>query len=160
MFGRPESDDHPGVVALPPLIFAGFLVAGILLTWALPAFLPSAYTTWMLALGGFFVAAAVVLAIGGILAFTKAGTNIEPTKPALVLVFDGPYRFTRNPMYSGLILMLVGISLLFSIDYALVLAMPFAAVLHYGVVLREEAYLTAKFGEPYQNYLTQTRRWI
>ena len=114
----------------------------------------------MLIPGLIMVGAAMVLALTAILAFRRAGTNIEPTKPALVLVFDGPYRFTRNPMYSGLILMMAGLSLIFSIDYALLLTLPFALVLHHGVVLREEAYLTKKFGQPYTDYLTQTRRWI
>ena len=52
------------------------------------------------------------------------------------------------------------LALTFAIDWALITAVALWAVLHYGVVLREEAYLSAKFGAPYTEYLTRTRRWI
>ncbi|MEM1159587.1 MAG: isoprenylcysteine carboxylmethyltransferase family protein, partial [Pseudomonadota bacterium] len=121
---------------------------------------PPPWTLSMLIPGAGLMALAAALALSGIYSFKKAGTHVEPFKPSLVLVRDGPYRFTRNPMYAGLILMLAGLALIFSIDYALFMVPALWLVLHHGVVLREEAYLTEKFGEPYANYLSQTRRWI
>ena len=104
--------------------------------------------------------AAVVIALSGILAFRRAGTHVEPHKPSLVLVGEGPYRFTRNPMYVGLILLMLGLSLIFSLDWGVLIAPLFALVLHHGVVLREEAYLSQKFGDAYRAYLERTRRWV
>ena len=92
--------------------------------------------------------------------FKRAGTHVEPHKPSLVLVEGGPYRLTRNPMYLGLILVLVGCGFVASLDWALPLVIPFGLVLHHGVVLREERYLGAKFGAPYRAYLDSTRRWL
>ncbi|MEM7189577.1 MAG: isoprenylcysteine carboxylmethyltransferase family protein, partial [Pseudomonadota bacterium] len=152
--------DHPDVIAFPPLIFLACLLIGAGLTAVLPGFLPPAYSPTLLIPGLVVVAGAGALALSGILAFRQAGTNVEPHKPSLVLVHDGPYRFTRNPMYAGLILMLLGLSLIFSVDCGLFMVPVLALVLHFGVVLREEAYLTAKFGAPYSAYLAETRRWI
>ena len=67
---------------------------------------------------------------------------------------------TRNPMYLGLMLGYVGITLIASLDWGLLTLIPLALTLHYGVVLREERYLTAKFGKPYTDYLARTRRWL
>ena len=100
------------------------------------------------------------------LVLSQTGTGVISSqrwcclKPALVLVRDGPYRFTRNPMYAGMVLMLVALGLLFSVDYTLPIAPLLWLVLHVGVVLREETYLIGKFGARYQSYLDETRRWI
>ena len=153
--------DHPNVILFPPAILALVLGAALLLGWAIPvAVLPAALTGTALILGLPVCCLAAAIALSGIVAFRRAGTNVEPHKPSLVLVRDGPYRFTRNPMYLGLVLMLLGLSLVFSLDWGVPLAPVLWLVLHHGVVLREEAYLTAKFGDPYREYLDRTRRWL
>lgn len=153
--------DHPNVILFPPAIFALVLGTAVLLGWLMPvAVLPGAYSTLALILGLPVCCLSAAIALSGILAFRRAGTNIEPHKPSLVLVGDGPYRFTRNPMYLGLILLLLGLSLVFSLDWGIPLTPVLWLVLHHGVVLREEVYLTAKFGEPYREYLDRTRRWL
>lgn len=98
--------------------------------------------------------------MSAIFAFRRAGTHIEPYKPALVLVEGGPYLFTRNPMYVGLMALHLTVTLVASLDWGLLTLVALALALHYGVVLREERYLTAKFGQPYTDYLARTRRWI
>ncbi len=63
-------------------------------------------------------------------------------------------------MYLGMVLMTLGIGLVASLDWAVILAPLLWALLHFGVVLREETYLRAKFGAPYEAWLARTRRWI
>ena len=153
--------DHPDVIAFPPLILAVALGASVLLGFLVPmSALAGAFSAWALIPGLAVCCLAAAIALSGIIAFRRAGTNVEPHKPALVLVESGPYRFTRNPMYIGLILLMLGLSLVFSLDWGLVLTPVLWLVLHHGVVLREEAYLAAKFGAPYREYLARTRRWI
>lgn len=153
--------DHPNVIAFPPLIFATALGISWLLGMLIPlSVLPASLTVVALMLGAPLCVLAAGIALSGIFAFRRAGTHIEPHKPSLVLVDDGPYRFTRNPMYVGLILLMLGISLMVSLDWGLLIAPVFALVLHHGVVLREEAYLENKFGDPYRAYLERTRRWV
>ena len=75
-----------------------------------------------------------------------AGTNVNPSQPALTIVRKGPYRFTRNPMYLALCLLQVALGFFLNDWISLLFVIPLALVLHYGVILREERYLEAKFG--------------
>ena len=153
--------DKPGVLAPPPLILLISLGVSAALGYLAPLnWLPAALTGIPVFLGAILFFLAGFFGLYGIAAFRRAGTNIEPYKPALVLVRDGPYRFTRNPMYLGLITLHLSIVLLASLDWGLILLPVFALTLHFGVVLREERYLTEKFGQPYLDFLATTRRWI
>jgi protein-S-isoprenylcysteine O-methyltransferase Ste14 len=104
--------------------------------------------------------ASVVLGIWGRVTMYRAGTNMRPDKPATALVTGGPFRFSRNPLYLSLTALYVGITLLFDALWPLVTLVPMLAVLHWGVILREERYLEAKFGDAYRAYKTRVRRWI
>jgi protein-S-isoprenylcysteine O-methyltransferase Ste14 len=155
------SPDTPGVAFFPPAGFFGAILAAVALEAVLPLGLLLPPLTQPLAAFGIALAvAAVGLAGWGSRTFKRAGTNVNPHKPALRLVESGPFRFTRNPMYLGMVAFLPGLALAASLDWALLLAPVLWAALHFGVVLREEAYLTAKFGEPYIAYLARTRRWL
>ncbi len=90
----------------------------------------------------------------------RAGTNVRPDQPTLALVFDGPFRFTRNPLYLAATGLYLGIALLVDALWPLLLLVPVLAVLRWGVVAREERYLEAKFGEPYRAYKARVRRWL
>ena len=89
-----------------------------------------------------------------------AGTNVNPAKPALLIVRGGPYRFTRNPMYLALCLVQMAIGFFLNDWITLLFVVPLAIVLHFGVILPEERYLEAKFGEPYLDLKHEVRRWI
>jgi protein-S-isoprenylcysteine O-methyltransferase Ste14 len=75
-------------------------------------------------------------------------------------VVAGPYRYSRNPIYVGMFLGLVGIAIGFDSLWPLVLLVPFFLVIRYGVVAREEAYLERKFGDGYGTYKRRVRRWL
>jgi protein-S-isoprenylcysteine O-methyltransferase Ste14 len=87
------------------------------------------------------------------------GTNVTPFQPALRLVTTGVFAYVRNPMYLGLGLLVAGVGVGFATDWILVLLVPAALVLHYGVVRREELYLARKFGAPYRRYLMSVPRY-
>ena len=72
---------------------------------------------------------------------------------------EGPYRFSRNPIYLAMMLGLVGLAIAFK-PWILVALLAFYAVTRYGVIAREEAYLTRKFGDVYRGYQSQVRRWL
>src|SRR5947207_11287414 len=92
---------------------------------------------------------APTLALSALVTMKKAGTNVNPAEPALTIVRGGPYRLTRNPMYLALCLLQVALGFFLNDWITLLFVVPLALIMHYGVVLREERYLTAKFGEPY-----------
>ncbi len=103
---------------------------------------------------------APALAFSALLTMRAAGTNVDPAKPALAIVRAGPFRFTRNPMYLPLCLLQVALGFFLNDWITLLFVVPLALILHYGVVLREERYLTGKFGEPYLQLKRDVRRWF
>jgi protein-S-isoprenylcysteine O-methyltransferase Ste14 len=153
--------DNPGVIAPPPLIALAALLLGLLLDWLIPAYFLHAFLTFgeRLFFGGIFIAAGLALILAGRHFFLVAKTNIMPFKPALHLVTDGPFAWVRNPMYVGFGFLTAGLAIAFASDWTLVLMLPAAIVLHRGVVLREERYLEAKFGEPYRQYMARVPRY-
>ncbi len=151
----------PDILVFPPLVSVAVPLAAVALEWLLPlGLLAAAGRPAILVPGLAVLCLALWMAVSGARAFKRSGTNIDPRDAALVLVTGGPYRFTRNPMYLGMVLLQLGLALTFSLDWALIGAAVVWAILHFGVVLREEAYLTRTFGTPYEDFLSKRRRWI
>lgn len=153
--------DTADILVFPPLASVIAPAAALALEFILPfALLPPRFTNWSVIVGVVLMGVAFWLASAGVRAFRRADTNVNPRQPALNLVETGPYRFTRNPMYLGMVTLQLGLAFTFSLDWALPAAAVLWSVLHWGVVLPEEEYLTARFGKDYQNFLTRTRRWL
>ena len=152
--------DNAGVIAPPPLIFVGVLAIALAIDWLIGG------PHLGLSFGLRMLIATILLAPGGALLFAAGArfsatkTNIPPWKPATALVTTGIYRYTRNPMYLGMALAYAALSL-FADSLIALAGLPVAlAVMHYGVIAREERYLEAKFGAEYQAYKNVVRRWI
>ena len=153
--------DYADVVVKPPILFAGAVLLGCLLSWIVP-------------LGpGLGSANARALAVGGSLAligfalmglsvreFRRAGTSVIPGEPSTVLLESGPYRFTRNPIYIGFVIFYFGLAIMLTSAWMLLLLIPVLIILQRGVVEREEAYLQAKFGAAYRKYQARVPRWL
>lgn len=92
--------------------------------------------------------------------FAKKKTGIAPWHPSTVLVTEGPYGFTRNPMYLGMALLYLGMSLAFGLLWAAAALVPVIVVIDRAVIQREEAYLARKHGAAYEAYRKRVRRWI
>ena len=150
--------DAPGVIIFPPFLWLITVGVGVAAHYLAPVPLTPA--------GGWRLAGtALVLAAGGNALWARAqmvraGTNVNPGKPATAIVTGGPYRFTRNPMYLSLCTLNLGIGLWMRDLTPVALTLAFAAVLQFGVIKREERYLEAKFGEVYTNYRRRVRRWL
>ncbi len=157
MTETPEPD-APGVIAKPPFIYLAFLVLGLGLDWLWPnPLLPEVlrYT-----LGGALIALGFALALASIRHFKAAGTNFDTQKPATAILTDGPYRISRNPIYIGLTAVYAGIGIALDAPWVWLLLLPALAVMHTGVILREERYLERKFGTEYLDYKKRVRRWL
>ncbi len=151
--------DHPKIVAFPPLIWLIGATASVLAHFFVFSIriLPQPFA---LILGIVSVLAGPSLALPALLTMRAAGTNVDPAKPALTIVRSGPCRFTRNPMYLALCLVQAGIGFLLNDWIALLFVVPLALILHFGVILPEERYLEAKFGEQYFALKREVRRWL
>lgn len=159
-YDEASENDHPSVIAPPPLIFGGILLLALALDWIIGGSDFGLPTNPQMVAGLILVLAGAALIVIAAIQFRRAKTNIEPWKPTTAIVTSGVYRISRNPVYLGGAIGYLGLSLLS--DRLLTLAgLPVALiVIHYGVILREENYLEVKFGERYRTYKRQVRRWI
>lgn len=156
----PPDRDHPGVIAPPPLLFAGALAASLLidlLLIRLPTGLPCAAR---IAVAALELAGAAALMTSALVGLRRAGTNVEPWRPSTALVTTGVYRFTRNPIYLAMTLTYLAVALAADSLVALLLLAPLLLAVRLGVIAREERYLDAKFGEEYRRYKGAVRRWF
>jgi len=152
------SPDNPGVVAMPPFLYGGAFLLVLLLRalWRLPIVERGSLLWPGLAL----VVVALGIAIWGRRTMVAAGTNVRPTQPATTIVTSGPFRFSRNPLYCALTLLYLGLTAIVNTWWGVIVLAPLLAVMHVGVVLREERYLERKFGEPYRQYRGRVRRYL
>jgi protein-S-isoprenylcysteine O-methyltransferase Ste14 len=151
--------DTSNVIIQPPIAWGLAIVAGVaagrLYPWPfIPASIPHVW------IGAVVFAIGLALGIWAIVTMFKAGTRVETHKPSITIVTHGPYRFSRNPIYSGMFLGQTGLAIGFDNLWLLVMLVPFALVIRYGVIAREEAYLERKFGAVYLGYKSRTRRWL
>ncbi len=159
--------DSPRVRFPPPLIYLGALLLGIAVDRAI------ATRFGLASLQGLGLDANVrvwiaVLVLGaglviGLLAaglFRRAGTDVKPWRSSTALVTDGPYRWTRNPMYLGMALIYFGLAIAADSLAALLLLIPVVIIMQTQVIAREERYLEGKFGDEFHSYKSRVRRWL
>jgi len=150
-----------GVIARPPLLFLAALLLGLASDHLLP--LPFAVPEadgilWIVA--GCLILIGLALAGAGVRNFSRAGTPVPTVEPVRALVTTGIHGRTRNPIYLGMFLVYGGIGVAARSPWALILALPLAITIRYGVVAREEAYLERRFGEAYRDYRARVSRWL
>ena len=158
--GGSGAPDVAGVIALPPLIFLGFLAAATVLEAIVPLPILVAHSLARYVAGVALAAGGFVMIAIGTRRFAAAGTNIPPTLPTTALVVDGIYRRTRNPLYLGTTLIYLGLGVAAGSLWVIGLLVPLLWVINVGVVKREERYLERKFGDAYRAYKARVRRWI
>jgi protein-S-isoprenylcysteine O-methyltransferase Ste14 len=144
----------------PPLVFLGFVLLGVATHHLLrPA--PAPMPTALRIISGLIVLVGGA-AVGGFarMHFVRTGQSPVPWKPSPELILEGPYRFTRNPMYLGMTLFEAGLGLAVNNLWITLFALPALLTVHLTAVLPEERYLTGKFGESYRSYLARVRRYL
>jgi protein-S-isoprenylcysteine O-methyltransferase Ste14 len=143
---------------VPPVYFALAFLLMVVLNHLLPLVrfeLPA-----LDYLGALLLLAGIALDVWAVILFRRARTGIRPFQPAAALVVDGPYRFTRNPMYLGMVLILVGLALRLG-SLSPWLAPPlFVALIQQRFIRAEEAFMQDTFGADYARYRAGVRRWL
>jgi protein-S-isoprenylcysteine O-methyltransferase Ste14 len=143
---------------LPPIWFLLALVLAAALHYVVPIarlFSPP----WSYA-GAVLVVVGIVMGAAGSSAFRRVGTPVVPFETSTVLVTDGLYRFTRNPMYLGLVLSLVGVAILLGSLSAWLPVPIFVWILQTQFINGEERFLEEIFGARYLEYKKRVRRWL
>jgi len=154
-----DTADTSNVLVRPPIALAVALLAGLVLNWLVPLpFVPAAVpAVW---LGAAVFAVALALFAWAVTTMKRAGSNVQTSQPTTAIVDTGPYAFSRNPIYVGMMLSLAGLAIASNALWLLLTLALFVVVIRYGVVAREEAYLEAKFGDVYRGYRMRVRRWL
>lgn len=143
---------------LPPMLFLGCLVTAAVLFYFVPV--AEIISFPVNTVGVVLVAAGITLLIVGSTLFQRVGTNINPFIKPDKLVIQGPFRFTRNPMYLGFVLTLLGACMLLGALSPFVTAVVFFVIVNSWYIPMEEAMCEEEFGENYKDYKRRVRRWL
>ena len=146
---------------IPPVVL---VVLFALVMWLLAQLVPPVAlpAVWGQVLAGILAIAGIAVALSGVLAFRRANTTVDPRVPqqSANLVIRGIYRYSRNPMYVGFLLLLIAWAFYLSSAAAFALLPLFVLYINQFQIAPEERHLLQKFGTEYQAYLTQVRRWL
>lgn len=148
----------PMIRVHPVIIFLTALIAGNLVKrwWPVPDF-----TNWMLD-----IVAYTTMIVGALLIlfssheFSKLRISTSPNTQATQLITSGPYRYSRNPIYVGFILILIGIACKTGNPWLLITALLMIPALYHWVIKKEEKHLQEALSQEYQQYVAKVRRWL
>jgi protein-S-isoprenylcysteine O-methyltransferase Ste14 len=151
---------HAGVNFPPPFVYVAGILVGWLLNrrWRLP--LTGGSSSVREALAVLLMVTWLVVSVGAFAAFRRHRTTIIPNRPASAVVTDGPYRYTRNPMYVSLVALYLALALLMNTWWPIVLLPVVILVIDRTVIAREERYLSSAFPNEYGPYRARVRRWV
>jgi len=150
--------DAPEVITFPSVIFATFLIIGLVTDRALIHTLE--FYGHPHPIGWSFILLGILLFGWSCIHFIKAKTFIDIRKSTTKLITQGPYKFSRNPMYLSNTLLYLGVAIVFGQTVTLGCIIPCLIVLHYYTIVKEEQYLESKFGKIYLSYRQRVRRWV
>jgi protein-S-isoprenylcysteine O-methyltransferase Ste14 len=150
--------DRPNRIPWPPMVFAGVVVAALVLQYAVPPglALPSAVRL----VGGVAMLAGAALDAAAMIVMHRHHANIQPHRAATALVTTGPFALSRNPIYLGNTLLIAGAGLAFNGPWLLPMAILGAWLVSSLAIRREEAHLAARFGAAWAAYAQRTPRWL
>jgi len=143
---------------LPPTYFVASLALMAALAFAWPL-APLFAWPWR-ALGVVPIAAGVWLNLAADRAFKERRTTVKPFERSSALVTDGVFGISRNPMYLGMVLILVGVALLLGALSPFLVTVGFAAIVETRFIPVEERMLSETFGDAWTRYRAKTRRWL
>lgn len=153
-------DDGAQVLRVPPPMYYGAAFGAGMVLRGLTIPLSISGRPAVTVIGGCLIAGGASLALAGVAAVVRHRTTIVPHHPVTTLVTTGTYRFSRNPMYTGLAIAYVGGALLAGTWWPMA-TLPFALIAVRRIVIDpEERYLTRRFASRYADYQARTRRWL
>lgn len=150
------ADRGPGVRIPPPVLVGGTII----LAWAQQRLAPVPLGPPQPALGNAVLFLALAWIGWAILVMVRAGTDPRPDRPDAALIETGPFRYSRNPIYLGFLLVTAGFALRWGDLWGWLAVCASFALLERLVIAREEAYLAARFGAAYEGYRARVRRWM
>jgi protein-S-isoprenylcysteine O-methyltransferase Ste14 len=155
--------DRPNRIPWPPIIYAGIVVAAIILQYVFPPdVFPSglALPLAVRLIGAAAMVAGIALDVSAMVTMHRHHANIQPHRAATALVTAGPFALSRNPIYLGNTLLIAGAGLAFQALWLVPMAILGAWLVSRLAIRREEAHLAARFGGAWAVYAQRTPRWL
>ncbi|GAB4454949.1 MAG: isoprenylcysteine carboxylmethyltransferase family protein [Armatimonadaceae bacterium] len=161
---EPDDAPHmksPGIFFPPPFLLAIGFLSGLLIHrfYSVPIF-PGGRTLATLIISALLLVSGFLMLFTAVLTLFRARTGILPHQSASALVQTGPFRFSRNPMYTAGSLVYLAVALWVNSLWVLLFLPPSLFLLYTIVIRREERYLTQEFGDTYREYCRKVRRWL
>ncbi|MGE0183197.1 MAG: isoprenylcysteine carboxylmethyltransferase family protein [Parvularculaceae bacterium] len=154
-----ETEDRPAVRLHPPTTLFFALIAGYVIRLfaggRMP--IPRAFAE---GLGGLMIIIGIGLILSSVRIFAEKGQALKPATPASALFLQGPYKFSRNPIYLAMMIFGAGFGIATSNVWIIVTTAIVGVIFHFFVILPEERYLARRFGADYDAYKVRVRRWI
>ena len=153
------SDDNlEGVRTPPPVVYLGFIILGIGLQFRWPMGFLSDQIRFPLGLA--VIGLSLLLFGWAVRTFLVSKTSLDHRKPTTALIWSGPLRYSRNPIYVSMTLLGLGLGALLDNLWIVLLMLPAVLVIRFFVIAKEETFLQAKFGEDFLRYKASVRRWV
>ena len=150
--------DNAGVIIFPPLLYLIAIILGLMIGYIFP---------YHLLANNISILIGTLLFITGFTIISMAArkmnnnkTTINPSGTTTIIVKDGIYKFTRNPMYLSFTLIFIAILIMANAWWGMLMLIPLFLLVQKGIIEREERYLAKKFGGEYLNYKSKVRRWF
>ena len=142
---------------LPPLYFLAAVLSMAALHFLFPIkrILPAAYSS-----GGVLIVMGMFSILWAVRLFVKAGTTIKPFEASTKMIVAGPYRWSRNPIYLGMVFILLGVGLALGTLTPFAIVPLFVWLIQKNFIAHEEAMLDKSFGAAYAEYKKHIRRWL
>jgi protein-S-isoprenylcysteine O-methyltransferase Ste14 len=151
-------DDTVSFRIWPPVAIGAPLLVGWVMTLAVGD--PVVLGGWRIPVGLALIVVFVAWNAWALLLFGRHETGLLPGQPTRTIMQGGPYRFSRNPLYVGLLALYIGLALLAPSVWALVLFPVAVLLIDWGAIRPEERYLHERFGAAYDDYQRRVRRWL
>ena len=151
---------RPNAIPWPPLVLLASLLIAAGAGLLLPLTLPAGPAVLRHAIGGLVALCGIGLDLWAMKSLHDGRTTVMPHRASSRLVIRGPYRFSRNPIYLGNTILLVGIGIAFNSLWFPLVAAAAAWATQKLAIEREERHLGALFGEEYEDYCRRVRRWL
>lgn len=110
--------------------------------------------------GWVLVGVGILVAVSARREFRHFQQPTDPDQPTSKLITSGVFAHSRNPLYLGGVCLLAGLALALNLVWGLILLLPSLVACHFMLILPEEQYLAATFGDDYRSYAATVRRWI
>lgn len=143
-----------------PVVYLAAVLLALAFNRITPLRVDGNWTIWLESLGTVIAAAGLWLVLWGYAKLIRHRTALLSSSPTTHLVTSGPYRFTRNPVYLGYTLAMLGTGLLLANVWMAIIAALTAVVTHSWIIRSEEKHLLARFGFEFECYCRRTRAWI